>query len=426
MSPGIRDLLVRGVAAAKANEADEARRYLEWALRLHPPIDQRLEALFWLSQISADVSEKRHLLEEVLAYQPHHHRARRDLAVLEDRLDEDNIVDPDRLPAETGIEEDLTQIKRFDCPQCGGRLVFTPDGTALICEHCALRKNQVQADPQAPIALRDFTTTLATAQGHIRPVSTPSRECNSCGAVFLQTTASVSHNCPYCSTVYVSNIEAARQLIPPSGIIPFKIDQRAARERAQDWLMRHQINPSGLQPLSGIYQPVWVFSFNGKVTWTYLESDRHDWTLKSDHKLIVADNLLVAGSQSLPEDWFSVQNGFNLSDLEPFSLEYLANWSAEIYQISVSDASLHCRWKLLEDLQHEIVQKQLAPIKDLRINAENLIIETFKWILVPVWLTSFIKNQRLYPLFVNGQTGKITGELPSEKKAGWFRNLFSR
>jgi Zn finger protein HypA/HybF involved in hydrogenase expression len=426
MSPGIRDLLVRGVAAAKANEVKEARRYLEWALRLHPSIEQRVEALFWLSQISADISEKRHLLEEVLAYQPHHHRARRDLAVLNGRLDEDKIVDPDHIPTETGIDEDLTRLERFDCPQCGGRLVFTPDGNSLICEHCASQKNKMQADPEATIALRDFTATLATAQGHTYPVSTPSIECKSCGAVFLQTPASLSHNCPYCSAVYVANIDSACQLIPPAGIIPFKIDQRAAREYAQDWLLRQKINSSGLQRFSGIYQPVWVFSISGKVIWTYFERGRHDWTLQSDHKLIVADNLLVAGSQSLPGDWFSTQNRFNLADLVPFSLEYLANWPAEIYQLSLSDASLQSRWKLLENLRGEIMQNQHAPIKDLHINAGNLIVETFKWVLVPVWLSSFIEKQRKYPLFINGQTGEATGELPSEKRAGWFRSLFPR
>jgi Tfp pilus assembly protein PilF len=44
MSDGARDLLVRGIAAAKAGERDEARHYLEWALRQEPSSDEQIEA----------------------------------------------------------------------------------------------------------------------------------------------------------------------------------------------------------------------------------------------------------------------------------------------------------------------------------------------------------------------------------------------
>ena len=54
MSDEARDLLVYGVAAANANDREEARYYLEWVLRIDADIDQETEAWYYLSKITDD------------------------------------------------------------------------------------------------------------------------------------------------------------------------------------------------------------------------------------------------------------------------------------------------------------------------------------------------------------------------------------
>src|SRR5438477_7937979 len=88
------DLLVYGVAAAKANSRDEARNYLEWVLRTDADFDQQAEAWYWLSTITDDPVEKRSCLESVLAINPHYGDARRDLAILQGRIKPDQVPDP--------------------------------------------------------------------------------------------------------------------------------------------------------------------------------------------------------------------------------------------------------------------------------------------------------------------------------------------
>ena len=70
MGDEARDILVRGIAAAKAKEMEEARHYLEWALNLEPDPDQAEEAWYWLSEISLDPAEKRRWLDDLLANNP--------------------------------------------------------------------------------------------------------------------------------------------------------------------------------------------------------------------------------------------------------------------------------------------------------------------------------------------------------------------
>ena len=93
MSEAARELLVRGVTAARANSEEEARFHLEWVLRTDADLEQKTEAWYWLSRLARDPSERRACLENVLAGCPGHPEARRDLAILDGRLDPAEIVD---------------------------------------------------------------------------------------------------------------------------------------------------------------------------------------------------------------------------------------------------------------------------------------------------------------------------------------------
>lgn len=93
-----RDLLVRGIAAAKAGGKDEARFFLEKFLRLDPPMEMRTEAWRYLAEITDHPSEKRDYIGRILAFDPTDGSARRALALLDGRLDPADIVNPDRVP----------------------------------------------------------------------------------------------------------------------------------------------------------------------------------------------------------------------------------------------------------------------------------------------------------------------------------------
>ena len=126
----IRDLLVRGKAAAKAGDMEEARFFLRWVLRSEGLTEERkIEALFWLSEAVDDPVEKRDCLESILAYNPYHPQARRKLAILDGKLSPDEIVNPEKFGPAIDRGPSL-------CMECGGALVFSADGTSRHCERC--------------------------------------------------------------------------------------------------------------------------------------------------------------------------------------------------------------------------------------------------------------------------------------------------
>ena len=90
-----RRLLVRAIATAKANEFKSARRMFERILRLPSTYEQISETHYWLSEISENREEKREHLELALSHNPGHRLARKKLAIIDGKLDESKIIDPD-------------------------------------------------------------------------------------------------------------------------------------------------------------------------------------------------------------------------------------------------------------------------------------------------------------------------------------------
>ena len=128
-----KELLRTGIIEAKTGNRDSARRYLDRAIYMSSSFDVLAEAWFWMSEVVDDLAEKRKALENCLAHEMHHARARRSLAILDGKLKADEVVNPDRLPAVTD-ETRTSDAQRFMCPKCGGRMSFSPDGQGLVCE----------------------------------------------------------------------------------------------------------------------------------------------------------------------------------------------------------------------------------------------------------------------------------------------------
>ena len=138
MSESARDLLVRGIAAARAGYAEEARWYLERVLRTDTTGEQRRDTYVWLSDISKDAASKRKHLENAFAEAPHDPDIRRRLAILDGRLNPNEMVQhgiPTAPRAEPGPSL---------CPECGGPLIFTADGTERQCERCGWRQGNAR------------------------------------------------------------------------------------------------------------------------------------------------------------------------------------------------------------------------------------------------------------------------------------------
>lgn len=404
VSDSVREMLVYGIAAAKDGANDEARRYLERALRLDPTHEQCIKARLWLGKISDDVAEKRAYLEEVLLSDPAHPEARRELAILDGRLDPAEIVDPDNVPHAVPGAPQPAQARQFTCPHCGGRMVFAPTGTSLICEYCAQHPRSETLAGDGAVDEQDFVLALATAKGHTHPVAMRCYECQSCGATFVLGPETLSFTCPYCASVYVTEQTEVRKLVPPEGVIPFAVTQDRARRAVIEWLTEEELDAASVVSLNGIYLPMWTFDID-----VARKGRRH-----------LEDDVLAPASNTLLQDLASAVGSFQLDELVPYDPGYLADWPAETYDISVADASIKARAKA-RALAAERLGKR---IEDFGPGVARLSVMSFKLIIVPLWIVRYLyKEERQYTVLVNGQTGVVHGEKPSRGILGWLSRL---
>lgn len=409
-------LLRMGVLEVKSGGRGAARRYLESAIANANDPEVLSEAWYWLSFIAEDPAEQRAALENCLSYDFQHTRARRELAVLDGKLDPGEIVNPDALaPAPQG--EQPADADRFVCPKCGGRMAFTPNGAALVCEFCSRSQGLASREQ---VEEQDFLLAMATARGHRKPAAVQVFHCQGCGAEFTLPPGVLSAVCAWCNSPHIISLEAARELIPPDGILPHAFDRAQATRLLMDWVEQNGLAPQAkVEPPRGVYLPVWTFDIGGSIEYSGDRYEKDDDWGGNSHRLVhvrdkyplYINDLPLPASRKLAAPLARLLHTFDLGAARPYDPRYLAGWAAEVYDIPMSDASLEARSQAFERLKRDL-PGEITALFNLRTSSASLAIESFKLILLPVWITTIPAKDKALLLLINGQNGVIHSDPP--------------
>jgi hypothetical protein len=431
-----RDLLKTGIIEAKAGHKDSARRYLDRATYMSRDHDVMAEAWYWMSQVVDDVAEKRKALENCLAHDLRHARARRALAILEGKLREDEIIDPDQLPpAPEGLR--AADADRFMCPKCGGRMSFAPDGQSLVCEYCT--RHQAMGFSPKPAEEKDFLTAMATARGHGKPLNEQVFHCEGCGSEFILPPKQISANCIYCDSPHVVNWEDTKDLLAPDGILPHRFDQQKAVRFLVNWVESNQVKPEKqVEPPRGLYLPLWTFDIGGEIEYTgeVYEDEENPFVARSggrrvrrvsDSYPVLVDDLPIPASRKPSAVFLRLIPTFDLTSVKPYDPRFLADWPAEVYDIPLAEASLDARGQAYAKYKEELPSR-LSPVRIVQSSSAKMAIDSFKLVLLPVWMTELPFGGRTHLVLINGMNGQVRSDLPGKKeKSGglmdWLGNL---
>ncbi len=415
------DMVRMGIIHYKAGEFPAARNYFERALMVADDHESRFRANLYLSRVVDNPREKRHYLEEALALDPAHAEARRELAILDGKLKQEDIVNPNALPAQS-TDRKAVQADRFTCSKCGGRMVFDGDGHTLVCEYCT--RNQV-LDNQAVEEEQDFIVAMATGKGHRKPVAMQTFHCQGCGADFLLPPTAKSAVCAYCASAHVIEGDA-RELVEPDAIVPMAFKQSEATRLLVEWVEKNKIEPQGkVQPPRGVYLPVWTFDIVGNVPWKGMIYRNKEHIPVSDVHPVLFNDVSIPAAKRLSELVARLLPEFDLPNAPAYDPRYLAGWPAEVYERSMSDASLDARQQAVQRIKKQINIKRTG-ITDLSYSTTSISIVSFKLIFVPVWITTYPFEGRPYTVLINGASGQVHGETPERGIIDWFGNLFGK
>ncbi len=333
----------------------------------------------------------------------------------------------------------MAEEHRFPCDNCGADFRFDPAGAQLICDHCG-HTSPIEGTRSRSRALAELDLRQALAEELPKAEMEETRvtTCPNCAAQVEFDADIHATECPFCATPVVTDTGLHRH-IKPKGLLPFAVDEEAARGSMTDWLGSLWFAPSGLQDyarkgraMQGIYVPFWTFDadtnsrYSGERGTVYYETriveregkreevrvPKVRWTRANGRIARFFDDVLVLASKSLPKRFTDALEPWDLSALEPYAPEYLAGFRAEGYQIELDaafeEARAHMDRVIMRDVKFDIGGDRQR-VHDIQTELGAL---TFKHILLPVWLAAYKYRGKTYRFVVNGRTGRVRGERP--------------
>jgi Zn finger protein HypA/HybF involved in hydrogenase expression len=337
-------------------------------------------------------------------------------------------------PRPTTAQDDAPQA--FKCPQCGASTKFDVAAGSVACEHCGYT-----AAPQAQIvglraSVMEFTLETLSKAELGWGVARKEMHCNSCGADMAIAENALSATCPFCASHRVNVREAPDDQLRPRFLIPFKIEPQATRALAQSWLGKGWYHPDELgasaivDRFTGIYLPFWTFSAQIASDWkaqvgyerqeSYYDNNdkawktrtRIDWRWEKGRVNLGMADLLICGSSRVSQVLVKQLSPFQLKDLVSYAPDFLAGWQAQTYDLTLPKAWEQGKAEMREQARrvcHNSIKS--SHVRNFSMTAD-FAEETWRYVLLPVYLAAYKFEDKVYQVMLNGQTGAIAGQKP--------------
>ena len=357
-----------------------------------------------------------------------------------------------------------TQVTNYQCPSCTGPLHFSGASGRLECEYCGAsyavaeiealyaEKEKKAAEAQqateeggagqgAPAAdggawdTSDFCEDWGAEGDGMRAYG-----CPSCGAELICEESTAATSCPYCGnpTVVPGQFSGA---LRPDFIVPFKLSKEDAVSALKQHYKGKLLLPklfrdnNHIEELRGIYVPFWLFDGEAEGSANYMATTtrvfRHgdtEITETSFYEVQRAGTLPfsrvpVDASRKMPDDYMDSIEPFDYAGLKPFSTAYLPGFFADKFDVSIEESSSRadkrCRQSLSDALQG--TARNGRPYTSVMPTGEDIHLKRtgVHYALLPVWMLNTRWNGKNYMFAMNGQTGRMVGDLPVDRKRFW-------
>lgn len=332
----------------------------------------------------------------------------------------------------------------FNCPECGGKMNFDAAAGQLGCGYCGHTVAVGKGEAEQNIVEYDLEHGLAMSsqRGYGTPVRTT--KCEGCGATVSFGESVTSTACDFCGSSKVLPIEEQRNVLRPESVVPFLIEHKKANELFAGWIKGLWFRPNDLKHLAdisamnGVYVPYWTFDSDVASSWTALagyyyyvtvsfkdasgntqtrQERRTRWVPAWGNRADNFDDLLVCASKGLPQALAERLKTFDTAGLKPYDPAFLAGWKAEEYSVD-----LNAGWKTavakMESTQRARCAGDVPGDTHSSLSVTNRFSnETFKHVLLPIWISAYRYKDKTFQFLVNGQTGEVTGKAP----VSWFK-----
>ena len=338
--------------------------------------------------------------------------------------------------------DEVEAQRKYACPMCGGEARWDPARKALVCAYCG-SVTPVQAVDAVSGVIQEHP--LAAALREVPDAErgwmteTHSVRCQSCQAITVFPAGQAAGRCAFCGSSALVDYQALRAPIRPESLLAFQVSESQTREALRAWYGTRWFAPNQLKraaltdTVRGVYLPFWTFDAQAHCPWsaeagyyyyeteTYSENgeektrrvQRTRWEDASGSVEHFFDDALVSASKGVPEELMARIEPFpTVNKLVAYDGSYLAGWVVEQYQIDLAEASTRAEATMEAELRRMCAQA--VPGDTQRgLQIEPMYTgQTFKHVLLPVWVLSYHYFGTAYQVLINGYTGQIAGRYP--------------
>lgn len=329
--------------------------------------------------------------------------------------------------------EKLAATVNFRCPNCDGETAFNAADGGVTCTYCGYHEAPDKAVVGKSAEQLEFTVDTMTQVAHGWGVTRKDLQCHTCASHISMPAGALTTSCPFCGSNKVIHVKAAQDVLRPRFLIPFKLDESRCHAITRDWLGKSWYVPKELrrvasvEPFTAMYLPFWTFDATATAGWraqvghTRTRRDRKGrtrtetvWRWESGNVRVNFDDMVLRGTNHVSLHLLEQIKQFNLEDLAPYEPKYLAGQHAQAYEIGLDEAWQKARRAMRE--RTKTACKSQASTNKIRNFSMQLDFsdESWRYILLPVYINTYYYNNQPFQLLINGQTGAIAGQRPAD------------
>ena len=134
----------------------------------------------------------------------------------------------------------------------------------------------------------------------------------------------------------------------------------------------------------------------------------------------------VDASTKMPDAHMDAIEPFDYSGLQPFSMAYMPGFLADVYDVEARDCEARADQRAANTAE-QIISDTVSGYTTCVPTSKNIRLRRgeVNYALLPVWLLSTRWNGQSFLFAMNGQTGKLIGDLPvsAERYWSWFAKI---
>ena len=353
-----------------------------------------------------------------------------------------------------------TEITTYQCPACTGPLHFVGESGKLECDYCGQsyevaeieklfgEKEAASVETQEKAEAAQEREKAAAAEMGLawdsqETAGMKAYNCPSCGAELICDATTAATSCPYCGNPTIVPGQFTGGLRPEL-LIPFKLDKQAAVAALKKYYQGKKFLPTAfrdqnhIQEIQGVYVPFWLCDCQVDAAATYAATNSRTWK-EGDYEITETDHyrvdrsgrvgfekIPVDASTKMPDAHMDAIEPYDYSELRPFSTAYLPGFLADKYDVTQQDSLPRIETRAQNSAETEL-RNTVQGYDGVTVESQNFRVNhtAAKYALMPVWMLSTKWNGQNFLFAMNGQTGKLVGDLPIDngKRLAWFAGI---